>query len=67
MEASLGTLANLALNSPVLYFLKNEAGKDNTLIIVAAKTAFSIFIDIRELTKLWMALISNNPVAVATT
>ena len=48
--AKLGTLLNLDVNSPVLYFLKNDVGNDNTRIIVASVTDFSILIEMRLLT-----------------
>ena len=65
--ASEGTLLNLIVSSPVLYFLKNDVGKDKTRIIVASVTDFSILIEILVLTKDLTALTSNKPVAAATT
>ena len=49
MLAKLLTLPKRAESSPVLYFLKKEAGRFKTFIIVASWTDFWIFIMIREL------------------
>ena len=67
MLAKLITLLNLAVNSPVLYFLKKEAGRDKTRIIVASLMALPTLIVTRVLIYPWIPVISNCPTAADTT